>query len=226
MSVGITVFVLVVALVIALLCRKSRQKSNKQIGANVPEASTLSQEPKKLSIRSVREIDDNSIVGPIRELPDSGKAELLDEQSPSGSGNEIPEISDTLPVVHELRTHRSSKEHFMLPGNRASMCRIFMSTKISRRSAFTVGPTDGAPYVETVISASAQQSMIRTSTATSNLKTEIYESYMRRPLDLDRPLPPTPISESPMVSPVTPTFQKTSSLRQRPKAIAPASRFS
>ncbi|KAL9128508.1 MAG: hypothetical protein Q9217_002835 [Psora testacea] len=176
--VGATVFVLLVVIALALFVYNLRRKSNKQIDADLPEASTLSQE-RKISIScSVREIGNNSTVGPIRELPDSGKAELLDEQSPSGSGNEISEMSEAHPVVHELRTHRSSMEQFMIQANSTSTCKIFVSTKILRKSAFGVDSTDGTRYVETMISASAQQSMIRSSTDTSNLE-KIYESRSR-----------------------------------------------
>ena len=225
-STGATVFVLLVVLVIALFMRKRRQKSNGQNNPDLPGASTFSRKSRGSTICSVREIDNNSTVGPIRELPDSGKAELLDQQTPSGSGNEISELSTALPVVHELRTNRSSVEQFMIQANHTTTCKIFMSPKISRKSASSAGSTDDKPYVETVISASAQRSMIRTSTETSQPKTHMCGSYMRKPLDLNRSLPPLPFSESPTVPPVTPTFQKSSSFYQRPKAIVPASRVS
>ncbi|KAL8822363.1 MAG: hypothetical protein Q9191_006901 [Dirinaria sp. TL-2023a] len=43
------------------------------------------------------------------------------------------------------------------------------------------------------------------SNVTSNLEEAIYASYMRKPLDLNRSLPPTPISESPQMSPTVAT---------------------
>ncbi|KAL9100992.1 MAG: hypothetical protein Q9163_003697 [Psora crenata] len=198
-SVGATGFVLLVVLVIALfLFRKRLQKNKKQVDASSPEASTLPPQPNIWAICSLREIGNNS------------------------AGNEIFEMSEAHPIVHELRTKRSSKERFMIPAGGTS--KIFMSTKISRKSALGVGSTDGTPYAETVISASAQQSMIRKSTDTSsNLESEIYGLYMRRSLDLNRTLPPTPICESPMVSLVAPTSDNRSSFHQRLKPIIPAS---
>ncbi len=73
------------------------------------------------------------MVGPVRELPNSAKAkeELLNMQAPSGSGNEVAEMSEALaPVSDELRTNRSS--HVMVQTRNPNRCKIFTSTKISR----------------------------------------------------------------------------------------------
>lgn len=50
-----------------------------------------SEEIKPSNISALHEVDNNSLYLQ-RELPDSGKVELLDENSPSGSGNEISEM--------------------------------------------------------------------------------------------------------------------------------------
>ena len=156
-------------------------------------------------VESAQEIDSKNMVEPIRELPDSAKAtvELLNEQAPSGSGNEIPEMPDAL--LHdsdELQTSRGS--HVMVQIRTANTCKIFTPSKIPRKSWTTIESSDGSPCIETVIFALAQrESPIINSPSTihSNLEAEIFSLYRRKSLDLNRSLPPTPISESPQVLP-------------------------
>ena len=168
----------------------------------------------------MREIDNNSLCGPIRELPDSGKAELLDEASPSGSGHEIKEMCQSVPfVVHELGTHRSSKEQVM-DTQTANKGNIVKSTEISRISCPSHESSDSTPCIETVISASTHRSSSELSPSTpgSTTATDVAspslpkpeglsshkstdEAIIPRSLDLNRSLPPTPISESPQLSP-------------------------
>lgn len=193
-----------------------------QLSSEATEPPTSSQEPRALSFKYAREIDYNSIVEPFRELPDSAKArvELLNEQAPSGSGNEIFEMSEVLPPVsHELRADRGS--HVMAQTRTADRWKIFTSTKILRKSWTSLASSDRATCVETAISASPLQrkgiSMGRSSIDTSNLEAEIYSLYVRKSLDLNRSLPPTPISESPQISPVLAKFNVPSSFYQRPQ---------
>ena len=159
-------------------------------------------ESRALIISSAREIGHNSGVVPLRELPNSAK-ELLNEQAPLGSSNEIFEMSEAHPPSsYELRTSRGS--HVMVETCSGDRWKILFPTKIPRKSWMSVGSSDGAPGAETVVSASAQRKEIITdgiSIVTSNLEAEIYSLYLRPSLDLDRSLPPTPISESPQVPP-------------------------
>ena len=187
------------------------------------------QEPRALIISPAREIRHSSMFSPFRELPDRAKAkvELLNEQAPSASGNEIPEMSEAFPPVsHELRTKRGS--HVMVQTRNADSCKIFKSTKISRKSRSSFASSGGA-CVETVISASNQRkasNMDRASIITSNIAAEIYPLYIRESLDLNRSLPPTPILESPQLSPVLAKFNERSPFRQRPQVVYTSTRGS
>lgn len=223
-AIGAATLMVLIIFAVAFLLIKRRRRTSEKIDAN-PAAYPL--DLKTHTICSVREIDNNSTVGEIRELPNNEKYELQDEQSPSGSGNKISEMANALqPVAYELRTQRSSMEKLMMEANRSSTYKIFKSTKISRKSQSSVGSVGGTVCVETVISVSSQQSMSQSPTASSRARSEIYASYIRKSPDLDRSLPPTPISESPMVSPVTPRFKKSTFFRRWPQRVERPPRLS
>lgn len=214
---GITIalFILLATLAAIFAIRRWRAKTTVQPSSETTELSTLPQEPRASIISSSREIGNNSIAGPIRELPDSAlvKAELLNAQAPSGSGNQIFEMSEAVPpIFHELRTHGSSPA--MVHKSIANSHKIFTSTKVSGKSRMSVASSSGSPFVGTVMSILGQRkeiAMNRVSIATSNLEAEILSSYLRKSLNLDKSLPPTPISESPQVSPVLARFNQRSS---------------
>lgn len=177
-----------------------------------------------MTLYPVREMDANGTHSPVRELPDNGKVELLDEHSPSGSGNEIQEMAESLPtVIHELRTNRSSTEQSIIQPQNTNRYKILMATRISTKSLTSVESSDTTPCVETVIRASPRLTsldMDRSSPGPSKVE-EIYSCYLRNSLDLDRSLPPTPISESPQVSPMTAKFKRGSQHRpQTSKGLA------
>lgn len=207
MCIGAATFLLMIVLTLVFVIRRRKRKIPYKVGSN-NEPQTPIQDLKVEPIYGVREIDQNSLCGPYRELPDSGKAELLDEHSPSGSGKDISEMAQALPpVVHELRTTRSSKEPSMVHiGSKAG---IFISTNLSRKSWTSIDSSDGTPRIETVISSSPWHSSLalaKSSVHSFNTEREILASYSRKSLDLDRSLPPTPISESPQVSPIVGLF--------------------
>lgn len=102
---------------------------------------------------------------------------------------------------------------------------ILKPTRVSRQSSFKDQSTGGTPFVITVASTSAEQSALDNSIDFDALKTEIYAAYIREQLDLDRALPPTPISDSPMVSPSTPRPDKTPASRPRSRNVESASRL-
>ena len=223
-SIGTASIFLLAALAAIFAIRRWRQKAMNQLSSEATEPPMSSQVPRALVFDSPREIDHNSMVELFRELPDSAKAtvELLNEHAPSGSGNEICEMSEVLPPVsHELRADGGSL--VMEQTRTASSCNIFTSMKIPRKGRMSLGSSNGAACVETVISASPQQrkevSTTRASVGSSNLEAEIYSLYVRKPLDLDSSLPPTPISESPQISPVLANFQVRSSFCQRPQTV-------
>lgn len=155
-------------------------------------------------MNSALEIDHNSMAGNVRELPDSTRAriELPDEQAPLAPDNEIFEISEAPPPIsHKPKSGRGS--HVMVQVRNASTWKSLFPTKIPR-SWTSAASSDGIPCVRTVISASTQRKELNwdeTSIISSNLEAEIVSLYVRTPLDLHRSLAPTPISESPQVSP-------------------------
>ena len=174
-----------------------------------------SQEPRALIVSSAREVDGNSTVRHPHELPDSAKTELLNAQAPSGSGNEIFEMSESLsPVPHELRT--SQGPYVMVQKRTADTWRILFPTKTPRKSWASFASTGDAPCVGTVIPASIQRkevNMDKRSITASNMEAEIISLYV------GKSLPPTPISESPQVSPVLENFNGRSSLHRSPQML-------
>ena len=161
-------------------------------------------EPRSLMVNSAREIDHNSTAGNVRELPNSTRArvELPSERAPLAPDNEICEMPEAPPPIpHESKPGRGS--HVMVQIRTADTWKTLFPTK-SLRTWTSVASSDGSPCVGTVISASTQRkelNMDEASIITSNLNSDILSLYARTPLDLNRSLPPTPISESPQVSP-------------------------
>lgn len=141
---------------------------------------------------------------PLRELPDSAEvtAELPNEQAPSGSCNQVPEMPDALPHgSHELQPSRDSR--VMVQIRTANTCRIFTPSPIPRKSWTTIQSSDGSAYVETVIFALAHREdpIINNNSPSTiysdDLEAEIFSLYRRKSLDdLNRSLPATPISEN------------------------------
>lgn len=209
-SLGTAMLLLIATLAATFAMRRWRQKAITQLRNKAIQIPAPFQEPRQSNVRLAQDEGHNSTVGLFSELSDNAKArvELLNEQAPSGSGNEIPEMSQALPIIsHELGTNRSS--HVMVQTRTANRYIIFASTEILRKSWTSFASSDGAPCVETVISASAQRKeteVDRASIASSNPEAEIFSLYTRRSPDLNRSLPPTPISESPQISPVVGGF--------------------
>ena len=204
-SIGTASFLLFAALAAFFAIRRWRQKKTTQRNSEATQPPEPFREPKALTVISTQEIDSNSTAGSVRELPNSTRArvELPSEQTPLESDNEIFEMSESPPSIsHEPTSGRGS--HDMVQERTANTWKIFFPTKIPRISWPSVASSDGAPCVGTIISASAQRKeldMDEASIITSNLEAEILSLYIRAPLDLNRTLPPTPISESPQVSP-------------------------
>ncbi len=166
-------------------------------------------EPKALTIDPAPGIDNNSMIGPLYELPDRAK---------------IAEMSEVLPPVpHEMRTSHSS--HVMVQLRTANSCEIFAPTKIPRKSWISIASSDrvlGATCVETVTSASVKRqevNMDRASIVNSNKKAERDSLYTRTPLNLNKSLPSTPISESPQASPVVAKYNDGSPFCRRPQIV-------
>ena len=127
---------------------------------------------------SIQEIDNNGLIGPYQELPDSGKAEL---------------VGSFAPVAHELMTRR--------PSDITSSLR----NHASRSKYITFASTDTPTQSWTSFDTSSDVQCVN----------------IQKPekINLDRSLPPTPISESPQVGPVTVNFNGATAPRRTPDAF-------
>ena len=151
----------------------------------------------------MNEIDDNSLCG-IREVPDSGKAELQDETPWK------PELSDNFRA--ELRDVRSSKSVVVqiqeLPSPDHPLIRELMAVESITRptSARLSPPRASIPRSKFALTLSAKyrrgNKLRRGEIGISHLSSRVTSAASFRGLtpDLDRSLPPTPISESPQES--------------------------
>ena len=130
-----------------------------------------------------------------KDIRESEKIEHLGRRSPSITEYEPPQSPP--PVVHPLRPRRDSNGSPAVQSHyHKSRFGIFVSTGISARSSD--GTSSDAPGVQT----------------------RIYSLPRRKSIDLDRSLPPTPISESPQtLSPVMTTFNISSRFSTRPRLI-------
>ena len=220
-SIGTASFLLFAALATFFAIRRWRQMTSTQRNSENTHPATPFREPRALMVRSAQEMGHNSTAGNVGELPDSTRAriELPGEQAPSAPDNEIFEMSEAPPPIpHKSKPGQGS--HVMVQERNADTWKLFFPTKIPRRSWTSVASSDGIPCVGTVISASTQRkelNMDEASIITSNLEAEILSLYVRTPLDLNRSLAPTPISESPQVSPALEDFSIGS--YQRPQVL-------
>lgn len=220
---GTATFLLITTFAATFVMRRWRRRKITQLRSEAVPVRAPSQEPRRSNDRLAQEIGHNSLVGPFRELSDNAKAraELLNEQAPSGSGKEIPEMSDALPIIsHELGTNRSSP--VMAQTRTADRWKIFAPTKSSTKSWTSFASSDRAPCPEIIVSASQRKETEteKESIVNANIEAEIHSLYTRRSLDLNRSLPPTPISESPQMSPVLGGFNGSSSpFCHRPQVV-------
>jgi len=222
-STGAASFLILVILAILFIMRHWTRKAGKTSSYDHSRSTTSSCVLRNFSICSLCEMDNNSTCGSIRELADTAKAELLDERSRSGSSNRIPELFQSLSrMVHELRSYTTSRHHSVSHTHSVNASRILISTRISRKSRTSFRSSSSAPCVETTISSSAHRENLNrghTSVIAPTTAAEIYDLYMRRSLDLNRSLPPTPISESPQTSPIFIRFSQGNSFCPRPHIL-------
>ena len=153
--------------------KKRRKAHYKRMDATRSQTKPLSLRPISPVAMEVQEIDINSLIGIYRELPDSGKAELLDQATPTGSGNNIFELSDpSLEGAHEIMTHQRLSQEALVSREEGANA-ILVSTEMSRRSYASSSASDKATDVETTVS-----------------------SQQIKDSDRQRPLPSPPTSES------------------------------
>jgi len=191
-GVGATSFLLLCLAMVVIAFRKLRKGRDRRRLFRNRKFINFSQQSQLSNASSPRTIAMNSSTNSRRELADSGKLELNGETPPSELRNEALESimrtayelnEPTAPIAHELMS-RDSNERIMLQNHTAkSKYKIFMTTNISRRSWTSIGTSNEVPYVKTTIS-----------------------SQTANRVEIDRSLPPTPISESVQCSPIQGNF--------------------
>ena len=198
-SIGAAAFLLLVVIATILAIRmKPRKKMRK--GSRNEHVTTQHEEPPASISR--QEIGNNSLIWPFREVPDNEVVEL-----PEGNSSNHSQ-SSRASRPYALQSRRGSQLN--TPSEQGNLRRIHLSTTLSRSFVINRAPSTDDLGIETVIFASKDFDDVA-SIATSNTKTAIFSSYLRKPLDLNRSLPPTPISESPQWSPAVAKFNRGSS---------------
>ena len=226
-SLGATALLILIILLITLAVRKWRRKHSKRLSSD-------STKPLKrqeiLAVFPIQEMGHDSLYGVPRELADSGRAELMDDKSPSGSDKEMLELPQAPPpVYYELFADTAScgsrKTHTQRPSiasSAKSKTAIYVSTRILTQSRTSI-ERSSTPRVQTTITSGPSP---RPKFPSRPEPLYLNRSSCPKALapDLTRPLPPTPISESPQVSPVTPYSQQSRrGLRRVPVRAPPNS---
>ena len=174
--------------------RKHFQKNNLSKNIGSPR---FSQDIKPANLSALHEIDNNSLYLQ-RELPDSGKVELLDGNSPSGSGNAISEMpqSPAPGPLFELGTrHTSAANSTLHRQSDRDRNAIFVQTGFSRReSSDSSGALKESSCVETKISSSPRHNSLNQNRPLSSTPERKFEY-------LNRALPSIPSSDSTQITP-------------------------
>lgn len=102
LSIGLSALLVLVVALVYFTRQRLRKRFRKNDTSNSSGSPIFSPEIKPANLSALHEIDNNSLVQ-FRELPDNGKVELLDGNSPSGSGNALHEIdNNSLRQIREL----------------------------------------------------------------------------------------------------------------------------
>lgn len=212
-SIGVLSMLILAFVTAIVIIRKRRHIAGAPEKNQVKHNTVGNQEP---SLRSylgndnpVLEIGNNSMIGLYREVPDNALVELLDRRFPSRQHDDISEsLVEALPAAYVSTTFQRSLNP--LTSRAVSSGRSLLPTRMSRNHT-TDTPSTGTSFAETTNDVTGDPNDLETEIAsigTSYIEREIYASYIREPLDLNRSLPPTPVSESPQLS-LKPTNRQT-----------------
>ena len=186
--------------------KKLRRHSQKNVMTKNAESPRSSRDIKPAAnLSALHEIGNSSSPG---ELPDSGKVELLDGSSPSGSGNEISEMpqSPTPVPLCELGTrHTSIATSTLHRQSERNRYAIVVQTGSLRESSDSSRALKESPCVETVTSSSPGHKSL-------NLDRPLPTPPEKTADYLNRELPSIPSSDSTQISP---TKTSSSSLSSR-----------
>lgn len=182
-AIGVTTFVLLCLLAAFITLKKGRKAHdrNRNGGRLFEKERSVQSESSEFP----QEIDMKSLIEIYEELPDSGKAELLDQTMLSGSGQEISELSQpSVSIIHELMAHRSSDQSSTIQVYKPGGTRVSIgSTDSANRSTTNTGVWTDTVCGGTTIS-----------------------SQRSKTIDLNRSLPPTPMYENFQVTPIEEGF--------------------
>ena len=197
LTIGLIAFLILAFFLACFTHEKLRKSSQKNDISRNTGSPTFSQEVKPTHISGLHEADSNSLYNQ-RELPDSGKVELLDENTPSGSGNnisEMPQSPSPAPLCELGTRHTSIATSSLRRQSDRNRTAIFVSTGIWRReSSDSSGALKQFPCVETRISASPRRKSLGASRSPPT-------PPQWTPEYLNRALPSIPNSESTQISP-------------------------
>ena len=205
-SVGAAIFFLILVLILTITTWKWRSKASRQNKGNSLGSSKFLD---SIGIfNTIYEIDNNSLYWGRPEVPDTGKAELLDRSCPSGSGKNIQELPPHSPAG--LMTSQYSRGNSTVK-NQKSLNRMatFVSKGRSHENRRSSDKSEGFPRTELPALVSLRRSSSpRSSSYHTSRNPDRKSPYPLRcrSLDLNRSLPTTPISESLQVSPVPTSF--------------------
>ena len=205
-SVGAATSFLILILILVITTWRWRVKASRQNKGNSLGSSKL---PNGIGIfNTIYEIDNNSLYWGRPEVPDTGKAELLDRSCPSGSGKHIQELPPHSPA--ELMTSQYSRGNSTVKSQKSlNRMATFVSKGRSHENRRSSDESEGFPRTELPALASLRRpSSPRSSSYRTSRNLERSPPYPLRcrSLDLNRSLPTTPISESLQVSPVATSF--------------------
>ena len=174
--------------------RKSHQENNR---SKPTEFSEFPPEIKAIQISGVWEADNNQLFFQT-ELPDNGKVELLDGNSPSGSGNkisEMPQPPSPAPLFELGTRHTSLATSSLRRQSDRNRNAILVSNGLyQRESRDSSGALKDIPFVETRISASPRHKSVELGVSLPTPPPPLTPEY------LNRALPSTPDSDSTQIS--------------------------
>ena len=183
---------LTVILILIWLWRWRRRKA-KSATMQLPKELAAHPSSQSSKISGPHEIHTSSIYSPIPEAYDTGKLELIDNHSPSGSGKHIHEMANaSTSHVWEMATsitpqRKISREAITLREGPQRPLAVIVQRRTSWNSCTSFDTSIQSSVVETTISAMV-------SPLSPKRTHPRRESRRHRSINLNRPLPPLPQS--------------------------------
>ena len=153
-SVGSITSFLFLIFILTFTIRKWRSKASRQNETN--NTGPLEPPHDVDNSNTIYEMHNNSLYWGYREMADSGKAELLDENQPSGSGKTIQEMPPHAPA--ELMTSQYSPDISMVQNPKSpNIFASFVSEGRLRETRTSFDESEDFPRIEPLVSSSLRQ---------------------------------------------------------------------